>query len=289
KGDLSVFETNIRFVGGLLSAFALTKDRMFLRKGEEIADLLLPAFDTPTGIPYSLIDVRSGKASNFPWASSGCSILAEFGTLQLEFDYLSNLTGNFIYSNKIVKMNEVIANLAKPSGLVPMFLNPHTGRWGNHEFSMGAMADSYYEYLLKKWLIGGKKEKIYKQRYDDVIKAMEAKMLHTSEQDKLVYFAELNGQTAVHQMEHLACFSAGMFALQAMNEESRDARRHYMSLAEGIGHTCHESYARSNILTLTIFAALGLGPEKFSMGNSNAEAISDRDKYYILRPEAIEG
>lgn len=58
--DVSVFEFNIRFVGGLLTAYALTKDDLYIKKAEEIAEKLLPAFNTPTGIPNSLINPASG-------------------------------------------------------------------------------------------------------------------------------------------------------------------------------------------------------------------------------------
>lgn len=54
--ELSVFETTIRFVGGLLSCYALTGDTVFRDKAAEVADALLPAFDTPTGLPYALIN-----------------------------------------------------------------------------------------------------------------------------------------------------------------------------------------------------------------------------------------
>lgn len=58
--DLSVFETNIRFVGGLLSCYALTGDILFKDKAEQVANKLLPAFQTPTGIPYSLVNFKTG-------------------------------------------------------------------------------------------------------------------------------------------------------------------------------------------------------------------------------------
>lgn len=58
--DLSVFETNIRFVGGMLSCYAFTGDTLFRDKAQYVADKLLPAFQTPTGIPYALVNVRSG-------------------------------------------------------------------------------------------------------------------------------------------------------------------------------------------------------------------------------------
>lgn len=61
NSEVSVFEFNIRFVGGLLTGYALTKDSVYLKKAEEIAEKLLPAFNTPTGIPYSIINPATGK------------------------------------------------------------------------------------------------------------------------------------------------------------------------------------------------------------------------------------
>lgn len=58
--DVSVFETNIRFVGGLLTCFALTGDVVFRDKAQQIADKLLPAFQTPTGIPNALVNLKTG-------------------------------------------------------------------------------------------------------------------------------------------------------------------------------------------------------------------------------------
>lgn len=54
--ELSVFETTIRFVGGLLACYALTGDTVFKDKAVEVADALLPAFETPTGLPHALIN-----------------------------------------------------------------------------------------------------------------------------------------------------------------------------------------------------------------------------------------
>lgn len=63
SSDLSVFETNIRFVGGLLTCFALTGDIMFRDKAELVAQKLLPAFQTQTGIPYALINIKTGVSN----------------------------------------------------------------------------------------------------------------------------------------------------------------------------------------------------------------------------------
>ena len=72
-------------------------------KAEEVAKILLPAFDTQTGIPFAIINPLTKKTKNYNWASGGCSILAEFGTLSLEFEYLSDLTGNPVFSEKVKK------------------------------------------------------------------------------------------------------------------------------------------------------------------------------------------
>lgn len=53
---VDAFETNIRYIGGLLGAYDLSDDRLFLDKAVELADLLLPIFDSPTGIPYQFVD-----------------------------------------------------------------------------------------------------------------------------------------------------------------------------------------------------------------------------------------
>ncbi|KIH53079.1 glycosyl hydrolase family 47 [Ancylostoma duodenale] len=181
RGDLSVFETNIRFVGGLLSIYALTNDKMYVEKAETIAKLLLPAFDTPTGIPFALVNPTTGSAKNYGWASGGCSILSEFGSLQLEFDYLSHVTGNKIYSEKIQKIRNFLTQMEKPKGLYPLYLNPRTGKWGSLDHSIGALGDSFYEYLLKHWLITGKKDELTKNEYDTAAHYLDLaeKLAHT--------------------------------------------------------------------------------------------------------------
>ena len=69
-GEVSVFEINIRFVGGLLSCFALTGDRMFREKAFLIAERLLPAFDTPTGIPLGIVNMENGVRIKYTYLDS---------------------------------------------------------------------------------------------------------------------------------------------------------------------------------------------------------------------------
>jgi len=99
--EASVFETIIRVVGGLLSAYDLSADKIFLEKARDITDRLLPAWDTSSGIPYNRINLAQGKASNPGW-NGGNSILADSGTEQLEFIALSQRTGDQKYQQKFL-------------------------------------------------------------------------------------------------------------------------------------------------------------------------------------------
>lgn len=56
---VQLFETVIRYVGGLLSAYDLSHEKVFVRKAVELVDRLLPAFNTPTGIPYQYVNFTS--------------------------------------------------------------------------------------------------------------------------------------------------------------------------------------------------------------------------------------
>lgn len=70
------------------------------------------------------------KVKNYAWSSAGCSILAEFGTMHLEFDYLSEITKKPIYREKVMKIRRKLAEVKRPSGLYPNYLHPKTGAWG---------------------------------------------------------------------------------------------------------------------------------------------------------------
>ncbi|KAL6996118.1 Mannosyl-oligosaccharide 1 2-alpha-mannosidase mns2 [Sarracenia purpurea var. burkii] len=65
--DASVFETTIRVVGGLLSTYDLSGDEVFLEKAKDIADRLLPAWDTASGIPFNVINLANGNPHNPGW------------------------------------------------------------------------------------------------------------------------------------------------------------------------------------------------------------------------------
>ncbi|XP_031177562.1 mannosyl-oligosaccharide 1,2-alpha-mannosidase IA [Sander lucioperca] len=278
NAEVSVFEVNIRFVGGLLSAYYLSGKEVFRRKAVELGEKLLPAFKTPTGIPWALLNLKSGIGRNWPWASGGSSILAEYGTLHLEFMHLSKLSGNPEFAQKVMNIRKVLNRLDKPQGLYPNYLNPNSGQWGQHHVSVGGLGDSFYEYLLKAWLMSDKTDEEGKRMYYDALQAIETNLIRKSS-GGLTYIAEWKGGLLEHKMGHLTCFAGGMIALGADGAPS-EKTGHQMEQAAEIARTCHESYART---------ALKLGPEAFRFdGGVEAIATRQNEKYFILRPEVIE-
>ncbi|KAI7985548.1 Mannosyl-oligosaccharide 1,2-alpha-mannosidase MNS2 [Camellia lanceoleosa] len=138
--DASVFETTIRVVGGLLSTYDLSGDKIFLEKAKDIADRLLPAWDTQSGIPYNIINLAHGNAHNPGW-TGGDSILADSATEQMEFIALSQRIGDPKYQQKV---ENVIAQLNKTfpaDGLLPIYINPHRGTQSYSTITFGAMGD----------------------------------------------------------------------------------------------------------------------------------------------------
>ncbi|XP_025917305.1 mannosyl-oligosaccharide 1,2-alpha-mannosidase IB isoform X2 [Apteryx mantelli] len=278
NSEVSVFEVNIRFIGGLLAAYYLSGQEVFKIKAVQLAGKLLPAFSTPTGIPWAMVNLKSGVGRNWGWASAGSSILAEFGTLHMEFVHLSYLTGDPVYYNKVMHIRKLLQKMDRPNGLYPNYLNPRTGRWGQHHTSVGGLGDSFYEYLLKAWLMSDKMDTEARKMYDDAIEAIEKHLIRKSN-GGLTFIGEWKNGHLERKMGHLTCFAGGMFALGA--DGSRDDKAgHYLQLGAEIAHTCHESYDRTT---------LKLGPEAFKFdGGVEAVAVRQNEKYYILRPEVIE-
>ncbi|XP_060609238.2 mannosyl-oligosaccharide 1,2-alpha-mannosidase IA [Anolis sagrei] len=278
NAEVSVFEVNIRFVGGLLSAYYLSGEEIFRTKAVELGEKLLPAFNTPTGIPWALLNIKSGIGRNWPWASGGSSILAEFGTLHLEFIHLSYLSGNPVFAEKVMNIRKVLNRLDKPEGLYPNYLNPNSGQWGQHHVSIGGLGDSFYEYLLKAWLMSDKTDEEGKQMYYNAVQSIDTHLIRKSSTG-LMYIAEWKGGLLEHKMGHLTCFAGGMFVLGADGAPADKTGRH-VELGAEIARTCHESYDRTS---------MKLGPEAFRFdGGVEAIATRQNEKYYILRPEVIE-
>ncbi|KAM8959096.1 mannosyl-oligosaccharide 1,2-alpha-mannosidase IC isoform 3-T3 [Lycaon pictus] len=161
--------------------------------------------------------------------------------------------------------------------LRPLTRDGYEGNMFDH-VSVGGLGDSFYEYLIKSWLMSAKTDVEAKEMYYEALEAIETYLLNVSP-GGLTYIAEWRGGILDHKMGHLACFSGGMIALGA-EDAKEEKRAHYRELAAQITKTCHESYARSDTK---------LGPEAFWF-NSGREAVATQlsESYYILRPEVVE-
>ncbi|MDQ1557217.1 MAG: degradation enhancer, mannosidase alpha-like 2 [Pyrinomonadaceae bacterium] len=149
--DVSVknFEVTIRLLGGLLSGYQLTGDRRLLALAEDLGTRLLPAFESPTGIPYMYVNLKTGAVRQ-PITNP-----AEAGTLLIEFGTLSKLTGKPVFYQKAKRSLVEVYKRRSTIGLVGQRINVETGEWTNRNSSISAEIDSYYEYLLKCWLLFG--------------------------------------------------------------------------------------------------------------------------------------
>ncbi|KAI8985878.1 glycoside hydrolase [Pilobolus umbonatus] len=295
--DVNVFETTIRVLGGLLSAYHLSNnDALYLKKAVDLADRLLGAFQTESGIPYSGVVLSTGQPT-----SHGPSSTAEATTIQLEFKYLSHLTKDMKYwiaAERVMdRMNEVSTKTPAVEGLVPIYINPEDGEFASKEIRLGSRGDSYYEYLLKQYLQTDKTELIYRERYDHAVAGIKKHLIQKSHPNEYTFISEIRDSAhpdVIHpKMDHLVCFMGGSFVLGVTEGASiheldplddQDAEDLY--LGEEITRTCYEMYN---------FTVTGLASEivYFNINKESGPDASDMniqqfDRHNLLRPETIE-
>ena len=142
------FEIAIRMMGGLISAYQLDGDPRFLTLAQDLADRMLPVFDSPTGMPYKFVNLRTGEVSGE--MMNPC----EIGSMLLEYGMLSELTGNPVYYEKCKAGVKALYGLRnKETDLVGCGINVETGEWTDPTSHISGGIDAYYEYLLKGWLL----------------------------------------------------------------------------------------------------------------------------------------
>jgi len=277
--NVSFFETTIRVIGGLLGAYDLTKDSALLFKAAEVADRLIPAFHPSESkgisiLPYPSINLASGRG----YATWGGHVttLAELGSFQLEFNYLSEHTKNRTYAEYAERMLLHMDNLDPKNGLFPLLYSLKDGKIAqqpNNIITLGASADSFYEYVLKQWIQTGKKDEKLRQMYDEMIEGM-ATLLYATSQTNSWFLAEFSMGAPIFEMDHLACFVPGMLALGAYGKnKERD-----MHIASQLMTSCVDMYKCS---------PSGLAPDRVNFHQDYSDFIAVNPKY-LLRPETLE-
>jgi mannosyl-oligosaccharide alpha-1,2-mannosidase len=276
---VSLFETTIRVLGGLNSAYDLSKDKIFLDKAVDLADRMLPAFDTTTGIPQNNVNLQSGAATNAGWTGSA-SVLSELGTLQVEFRYLTHATGNRVYADKAERAIDAVREKTNSNqGLYPIYINPSSGRASSSHITFGALGDSFYEYLLKMWIQGGKKETKWRQMYDASMTGMTNLLLQRTTPSNLAYVADYDGSRVIHKMDHLACFLPALLALGVHSDPTNPNAERDMKNAKAMTYTCYQMYARM---------PTGIAPEYVQFVQGRDFHPAPQARFYILRPETVE-
>lgn len=253
-GEVSTFEVTIRALGGLLGAHALTAEPVYLERATELGYRLLRAFETPSGLPTTKVNLRRGAVRS----SAEPLVLSEVASLHLEFSQLSAVTGDGRFRAAVDAVAHTLANdvvgITRRRGSLPHELSGRllpilmeSDGWPLPSMtSIGAGGDSYYEYLLKAWLQSGRTEPTLRQRYAGAANAIVKGMVRRTA-GGVAYLAELDqyGQ-AVPKMDHLACFVPGMLALGAATTAVSPSRAEaQMAMAEELMATCCEMYERS--------------------------------------------
>ncbi|XP_022213636.2 mannosyl-oligosaccharide alpha-1,2-mannosidase IA [Drosophila obscura] len=264
---LPVFELTSLLLGSMLSLYALTGDPLYKNKALHMADKILPAFETPTGIPKSAINPKSGHAQSI-------NDISRFGALHLEFSYLSDITGIAVYRERVQGIRKVLWSMTKPNGLYPNRINIKTGRW----ISRDTAISRFHDYLLKSWLQSGKTDAESRQMYTDAILGIVRNMLTVSPHGD-TYVSNYAEGSSNHRMDQGACFSGALFAFGAAQLQMRHWEK-YADIGIGITETCHRSYEQT---------PTKLGPEVLVFPNDAHDKASPHQKNrYMLYPDVVE-
>ncbi|KAF5383721.1 hypothetical protein D9615_003586 [Tricholomella constricta] len=254
-GDFSpFFETVIRYLGGLLSAYALSGEPVLLARADDLGAMLLPAFNTTSGFPMYAVNTVTGQ-TRAGW--SGSVLWAEALSNQVEYKYLAHLTGRTEYYEVTERVMRQMYDIKLPGDIFPTMWNMETGLPTNDQFSVGAFADSAHEYLLKQWLLTGQSEPQTRDLYLRSMNAIINNLLYLTPTRHLLYVTDTHKGIPSHTLEHLSCFLPGLLALGAHTLHLPEKERElHVWAAEGLARTCWATYADM---------ATGLGGDEVSM------------------------
>jgi mannosyl-oligosaccharide alpha-1,2-mannosidase len=187
----------------LLSAHLAGGDPAVLAKARDLADRLLPAFATPTGLPYRYVNLATGAVRDAQTNP------AEIGTFFPEWGTLSRLTGDPKYRD--VTRKAAVALFAKRSklDLLGTRIDALTGAWLDPRATIGSYADSYYEYLWDGWQLFGDAEMrtMYRTCTDAILRHQ------NDRRDGRLWFADVDMNTGTRlntRQDELASFYGGL-------------------------------------------------------------------------------
>ncbi len=212
---VQVFEVTIRILGGLLTAYQMDGDPRFLELATDLADRMLPAFDSKTGMPYGRVHLQTGEKE---WQVSNP---AEIGTLMLEFGTLSKLTGNPEYYDAAKRAVTAVFERRSAIGLVGTTIDVETGEWQDTRSHVSGRIDSYYEYLLKAWLLFGDQD--FATMWESSIEAVNRYVSHDTENG--LWYGQVDMNTAERVATQFGALDAFLPAVLALGGDLARARR----------------------------------------------------------------
>ncbi|KAF8714433.1 hypothetical protein AX14_012695 [Amanita brunnescens Koide BX004] len=288
---VSVFETNIRFVGGLLSAYELSNYTypVLLQKAQQVADKLSYAWVGDNAIPFGYLNF----STNSPTVD--VTNIAEAGTLTLEFGTLSKYTQNETYINLALKSARHIASLPAPlPGLAAQLINPASGNFADGYVTWGGGSDSCFEYYVKYARLFNPSDTLLIDTWATAVDSSIRTLRKTSTVGGHVYLADFDDQRKIrHVGSHLECFVGGNWLLGGRMLNNQTIINAGLQLTDA----CWNTYASTET---------GIGPEVFAYISSDgnytgsapptAEQLSFYNEHgfyittsdYILRPEVLE-
>lgn len=274
--NISVFETTIRLLGGLLSAHLFAIDgtlQMYpendstaledlyhhelLHLAIDLGDRLMPAFNTKTGIPYGTVNLHSGV----PRGETKVASTAGAGSLFVEFHVLSLLTGDEKYGMAALRASYALYERRSPVDLVGKHINIESGQWQETVSGVGSNSDSFYEYHLKAYALL-QSPPVY-EVYDRLYRAVKHHIIPDD-----TWFTEVDmfsGRLQRHRVENLDAFWPGL----------ETAMGHFVSSAKQLQ------------ALYSVWMDLGFLPEEIDLTNWRAGKGASNG-LYPLRPELIE-
>ena len=283
--NVSVFETNIRVLGGLLSAHMLMTDpnigpllletrasEQELQSGTvplpyhgELLDMaldlgtrLLPAFRTKTGLPSHMVNLKYGvPRDDSPQSKETC--VAAAGTFILEFGLLSRLSGVSAFETAARNALAGLWSRRSKLNLLGSTLNVDTGVWQTSHASIGAGVDSFYEYLMKAYILFGDEE--FLKMFDTLYEAVDKHLVMESG-----FYQEVSMTTGKKRQSIISSLAAFWPSLQVLRGDVSKAKR------------CHEAF-------YSIWKKFDALPDLYNLDSKN---LLQYGKDWPLRPELIE-
>jgi hypothetical protein len=213
-----------RIISAFLSAYQSDPDPYYLQVATNLANKLLPAFSTKTGMPWRMVSLSSRSVQD------QIATPTQVASLSVEFSLLSKLTRNPLYNKKAVQAAEALFALRDSFGLLGTRIDVQSGLWIDKSATMADGTAGFYRNTLKAWLLGG--ENTYKRIWQEGTTDAKRELLKQNTHG--VYFAHLNGPKHVADSLYFAneIPLAGLFALGGQTKFSSALWKYYQSLAD---------------------------------------------------------